>query len=498
LPRIIIAWINSLSVVFILVTSPYASTIRLTLSTPNLTDHARLNQASETDLEIYLPVILKYSPLPPPIFGVETENIGNPDILEKAIDANVYWIRSDVISWEIIEPTRKSPPVYNWNQVNGQALIDATSQGLKVIATIKFAPDWAQKYEGVSCGPIAEDQLSAFGEFLHELVTIYGSEPYNVKYWELGNEPDIDHRIPDILPDNPYGCWGEDAEDYYGGEYYADMLKVAYPAIKSADSEAVVSIGGLLLDCDPTHPPPEKTCKSAKFLEGILLNDGADYFDIVSFHGYPRYYECAPPQCPYVSKLYDYEHHPYWAHRGGVILGKADFIQEVLASHEVTKPLFPSESALLCPEQVSGCNPVGDSFYQAQADFVIWLFVRNWAEGFLGTTWFTLEGPGWRNVGLLEKDYIPRPAYNTLSFITQELSNTLYRWPITFYYNIRGYEFGNDQKRVWVLWSSDEQNHTISLPVGVLRIFDKFGDPIEIPLDGRITVNSPIYVELNQ
>ena len=454
--------------------------------------------SSETfnfDNSIFLPVILKYAPLAMPIFGVETNRIYDPVILDKASTADVYWMRGPKVSWEEIEPIRVSPPSYDWSSINGQDIADTSARGFKIIATIKFTPGWAQKYPGVSCGPIAESQFNAFAEFLHELVTIYGAEPYNVKYWEIGNEPDVDHRIPGIVPDSGFGCWGEESDAYYGGGYYAKMLKVAYPAIKNADPEAKVMLGGLLLDCDPTNPPAGKDCKSSKFLQGILVGGGGNYFDIVSYHGYPFYqkYQVPGKQPQY---LYYDEHHPYWEARGGIVLGKANFLKEVMAPYGLSKPLMPTEASLTCKETTPGCYPIGDSFLQAQADFVAWLFVRNWASGFLGTTWYTLEGPGWRNVGLLNEDNSPRPAYHALNFITQELSNTIYKGQVTLYPNLRGYEFGNDQKRIWVLWAPDEQPYSINLPAGVLKVLDKYGNLIT-PQAGIITVKSPVYLEFN-
>ena len=38
-------------------------------------------------------------------------------------------------------------------------------------------------------------------------------------------------------------------DPYYGGGYYAEMLKIVYPQIKAADPEAQILIGGLLLFC---------------------------------------------------------------------------------------------------------------------------------------------------------------------------------------------------------------------------------------------------------
>ncbi len=86
-----------------------------------------------------------------------------------------------------------------------------------------------------------------------------------------------------------FGCWGNPNDPYYGGGYYAELLKRAYPAAKAANPQAIVMNGGLLLDCDPRYPPPGKDCLPAQFLEGMLRNQGAAYFDILAFHGYPYY-----------------------------------------------------------------------------------------------------------------------------------------------------------------------------------------------------------------
>jgi hypothetical protein len=402
-------------------------------------------------------------------------------------------MRSHVFSWDLIEPVETTPENYHWEYVDEQALIGASSRRLHFIATIKMTPYWAQKYKGVYCGPIAQDKFSAFAEFLKAVVKKYGNPPFNVKYWELGNEPDVDRGL--VPSDSHFGCWGEESKTYYGGEYYADMLKVAYPAIKSIDPNAKVLIGGLLLDCDPTHPPVDegKTCKPGKFLEGILHNGGGSYFDIVGFHGYPYYAVYKDPNKTYPQYLYNDEHHKYWIDRGGVVLGKIDFLREVMDNYGVSKPIIASEAALLCVS----CNlHVNDPVYEeAKANYIVWLYVRNLAAGVLGTTWFTIEGPGWRNAALLDKEKNPRPAYNVLKFVTQELIETTYKGQITQYPNLRGYQFGNYNRRVWVLWSPDEQPYKINIPSNTISIYDKYGAAI-IPEAGQITVKDPVFIRL--
>lgn len=379
---------------------------------------------------------------------------------------------------------RTDPPTYHWEAVGEATLQAAAAEQLQIIATVHYTPDWAQKTAGSYCGPIREDALDPFAQFLTALVTRYSAPPYNVHYWELGNEPDVDPSL--VGTRSAYGCWGDQSDAYYGGGYYAEMLKVAYPAIKAADPKAQVLIGGLLLGCDPTHPLPKNDCKPSRFLEGILQHGGGAYFDVLSFHGYPQYN----------GSLRLDEHFPSWEERGGVVLGKVHFLREVMSAYDVDKPIIHTEGALLCPKRdAQNCNPPGPAFYEAQADYVVWLFVRNWAERLVGTVWYEFEGPGWQESGLLDSNQQPKPAYRALSFLTEELASASYQQPVIRYPDLKGYEFTTPTKRVWVLWAPDGQPHSINLPTGALRVLDKYGQKVT-PVKGTVSVSSPVYVEL--
>jgi hypothetical protein len=463
-------------------------------------------EIQQDDLTLYLPIILKGFPPIPTSFGVEilSNRLDNPSELNLVSQAGVYWARIFVIDWSQIEPIKSDPPVYHWEMVDESGLQNANSRGLRVIATVKFAPSWAQKIPGVICGPILQNELARFAQFMQAVVQRYSSYPYNVKFWEMGNEPDIDPAL--VPPDIGYGCWGDANDDYYGGGYYAEMLKAVYPVIKAEDPRAQVLLGGLLLDCDPEHPPAGKDCKSAKFLEGILrhngANDGSNYFDIVSFHGYPPFMNTLY-QGSYVSPLGWDEHNPGWVNQkgadgvGGVVMGKIHFIQNVLSSYSISKPLMHTEGSLMCPEwNTSQCNPPANIFYETQADYVVWLYVRNLAVGVESTIWYSFEDPGWRYCGLLDEQGQPKPAYNAFKFLTQELKSANYVGAVTQYPELRGYEFSIPGKWIWVLWAPDEQPHPITLPAGTQLVYDKYGNNIT-PTGSDITVNHPIYVEIN-
>jgi hypothetical protein len=362
-----------------------------------------------------------------------------------------------------------------------------SAQGIDPIVTVNFTPAWAQKVPNSFCGPIREDKLQAYASFMKDAVAYYGAPPYNVKYWELGNEPDVDPKV--VSSDSVFGCWGDPNDPYYGGEYYAEMLKVIYPAIKEADPQAKVLIGGLLLDCDPTNPPEDKDCLSSKFFEGILKAGGGNYFDMVSFHGYPQYVS---------DKRVDTDRDfPTWRARGGVVMGKVSFLREVMSEYQVDKPLLLSESSLLCSERnPADCNPPLPDFFEAQADYVVKVYLRNWANN-LGTIWFIFNGPGWRYGSMLDENQNPRPAYQAYQFMLGELVGAEYNKNIDQYPGLTGYQFTRGDRLIWALWSESANQVSISLPGGTLRVLDKFGQPIA-ENQAQLQISSPIYVELKR
>jgi len=444
---------------------------------------------SQNGNALFLPYVLGEYPPPQSVFGVEI-TIPHPNYNAKAETLQTYWVRNATFSWAAIEPNppnSSGKPTYDWSSVSESYLIDAYQRELTVIATVKYAPKWARRYKKRACGPIAEENLDEFARFMKDLVKKYSAAPYNIKYWELGNEPDIQPWVFAEDDEYPlYGCWGDPDSNTYGGKYYGKMLKKVYPAIKAADPQANVLIGGLLLDCDPTV---DSNCKSGNFFKGILETTGGNYFDIVSFHSYAGFSSS--------GNIID-ETHPKWAHRGGVVVGKIDFLKEVMNNYGVNKPIMLTEVALFC---AWGCTTPDDDFLDAQADFVVTMFTRIWQANLMGAIWFTLPGPGWRDCGLLDSKGLPRPSHDAYFFMTEELYNFKLTGKVIDYPGIKGYKFARSGKNVWLMWSADRQIPVeIELPAGWKKVMDKFGtilfENTNPPVGNKITVDHPIYVEL--
>lgn len=423
-----------------------------------------------------------------PVWGMVMEQIA-PDGLNQVAQAGTSWVRSySAVSWVAVEPVEGKR---NWNALTKleEELRNITGKGMQTILSVRFTPSWAQKVAGYSCGPIKPEKLGAFASFVHDLVVRYSVPPYNVKYWEIWNEPDIDPSL--VSPDSPFGCWGDQNDAYYGGGYYAEMLKAAYPQVKAADPQAQVLVGGLVLDCDPR---PGAGCAAVgssdlppKFLEGILRNDGGLYFDGVSFHAYD-YYQGQSGQ--YGNSNW----HSAWNTNGPVSGVKVAYLRNLLAQYgHPDKFLVNTEIALLCGR--SGEEPPcqADDFANTKSYYIAQSYTTALAEGLRANIWFSLFG--WRASGLLNPgNQAPLPAFEAYRFSAQELGSARFLRQLQEYPGVSGYEFEREGQRIWVLWSLDGTDHDVSLDASPRAVFDVFG--ISLPTSERLHVTlKPIYVE---
>jgi len=435
--------------------------------------------AESVSSTVFLPFVTINYPPPPSVFGIEMSGgVHNSKGAAEAVAAGMQWVRLPAIVWKEIEPVHKSPAEYLWNKVDEQSLSNASQNGMEVIAIVYHSPDWALQYPGHYCGPIKPSALNDFGRFLEAMVRRYSQPPYNVHYWELGNEPDVDHTV--VGGSNIYGCWGDVGETYYGGEYYAEMLKVAYPAIKRADPSAQVINGGLLLGCDPNSPSAckaEHGVKPSLFLEGILSNGGGDYFDIVAFHAYANFAGRGEMT------------NTKWPGSTTSIPEKVEFLQSVLKKYGYgDKPLMNTEGALLCKDH---WLPIGCR--DTQAVYVTRAFADAMAVGLKSQVYYSIINDHWWNTGLLEKDLTPRPAYNAYVATSDFLTDAEFVGPAKGYpAAVEGYEFRSSAGHIDLIWSKDGSIKTVVLPPGATA-HDLFGDLIASP--GQIQVDyNPVWL----
>jgi cellulase (glycosyl hydrolase family 5) len=400
-----------------------------------------------------------------PLLGIEvlSQHFDNAHF-DKLIQAGANITRYGYISWARIEPTNTTPDNYNWG-IYDELMADYGERGLSLILIIADIPPWAGP---IQSGPFNDDARDDFAEFVGAAVNRYSRPPYNIKYWEFFNEPD------GIKP--LYGAvintWG-----YYGREY-ALMLKEVYPAIKAADPSARVVMGGLAYD---SFVDGDSGNFNQRFLNDVIENGGADYFDIMNFHYY------------YFSR-------ETW----GNIIGKANYLKAVLAWYGISKPMICSEVGIWGDETNLGI----------QARYVPKVFARGLSAGLETILWFPLATQtGFIFDGglLRDEDLSVKPAYISYQTMTSELGDYTYSAVIaTGDANLEGYKFISAEtgKSKEVVWAQEDTSGQMVFPYEIIRmvtieglvhfIADGGGGDSDGSNNGQVRIpitSSPVYVE---
>jgi hypothetical protein len=234
--------------------------------------------------------VLSLSPIDDLRLGVNMhplQDIYAPDEIETQIDLarrlGVQIVRID-IHWAWIEPV--GPGVDNWNPsqvARLETFLDAIADsGIEVLATVTETPCWASTDPTKQCASFSYDwryppaDAQDYASFLSELVARYGAQ---IGYWEIWNEPNLPSYW--FQPDPAV---------------YTELLKVAYPAVKATDPNAIV-IGGALGPWDGSTEYPQDT---VAYLEGMYAAGAMGTFDSLSYHPYtdghsPTWYDARWP-----------------------------------------------------------------------------------------------------------------------------------------------------------------------------------------------------------
>jgi hypothetical protein len=457
---------------------------------PDYLDLSQVVPAAEAPpLPTYLPMLMRHYRPQAPKVGVALQGFFDAAGWQQTLALQPRYVRRYVeIAWRDVEPQEGS---YRWEVLAPleEELKTAAASNARPILNVQMTPEWAQKVKGNACGPVAPEKLEAFATFMEQLVQRYGSgTEYGVRYWQIGNEPDI--AIGIVPGESVFGCWGDRSDPYYGGGYYGEMLKVVYPRIKAADPNAQVMMGGLLLECDPYMMTVPATCKnddrlqSGFFLEGVLKAGAGDFFDVLDVHGYGTLRIDLPSR---MSSQYTWS-----PPAGGTGLPeKVAFVRRLLAQYEQPdKAIVTTEVALKCEEPSAECQDVGAAYiprvyaeaHQLGLDFAVFYAL---------ITEFKYKG-------LLLEDLSPKQQYHAFRYMASQLSWVEYVKPVDQYPGISGAEFNQSRlRRLWIVWSSDGTDQSLTLPGDFVQAYDKYGNVVPLTEDGRLVVGwSPVYVEL--
>ncbi len=175
-----------------------------------------------------------------------------PLSLEQTLDliaaGGFRWVRQS-FPWALIEP---APYQYDW--ALWDHIVEETAlRDLRLIAVLERPPDWAGN------PPIPVD----FARFAGAVAARYGDR---IDYYQVWHNPNLQDG------------WGTQPHP----AQYAELLRQAAQAIRSADPDARILLAGLA----PTVEQGPQNISEVRFLEELYTVGAAPYFDIVTAQAY--------------------------------------------------------------------------------------------------------------------------------------------------------------------------------------------------------------------
>jgi hypothetical protein len=191
-------------------------------------------------------------------------------------EAGVQWAREEIF-WDRLQPRKGGPFLWRGNGSgfgNYDAAIDRLRRaGINILGQLDYNPAWAER-------PGTDDALDTWidewRDYVANTVRRYGRERGQIKYWEVWNEPNIRR----YGYDNGLRSVGD----------LVRLLQVTRAAIKEADPEATIVLGGIANIWSELPTPQDYDV--AAYLR--LLHDAGGWglFDILALHPYRP----APPE----------------------------------------------------------------------------------------------------------------------------------------------------------------------------------------------------------
>ncbi len=248
------------------------------------------------------------------------------------------------------------------------------------------------------------------------------------------------------------------------------MLAAGYAAIKAADPEAYVLMGGIAYDWFIEYGPAGGPF-NRYFADDVMANNGAQYLDALNLHYFPdfhleweRWTVGNKPTCGIVD---DGLGQTYDAVGIDLVAKVSHFRNRMSTCFGVNKPLWVTE--------LGEHGVVTDTAsLSQQARYAIQGNVRGLAAGATKIVWFALTTPNHNDAqSLLFDDLSPKPAFTAFKTLSSELRDYQYLATVNPP-NVEGYVFSAlAQPNKTVAWGTGTMTFA---PASQLRVVDRFGN----------------------
>jgi hypothetical protein len=298
-------------------------------------------------------------------------------------DSGVKWVRTSV---DLSGAEYNGPGQLNTGYLNSidYAITSVRAAGINVLMEFDRAPYWA------SADPGKKSDASGF--------------QYN-KYWRYSNPQDYANIAADLVNHykgmgvHAFEVWNEPNNQSFwpsgvDAGQYAALLKAAYPAIKAADPNAAVVMGGL------------ENHGAYAYLQGMYDAGARGAYDVANFHIYP---DGDPTLC--------------WNGSDGRPAVNSfcllDGLHSEMAANGDTAPVWVTElgwstcAQSYCVTEQAQASDVTKAYQllgTPSYSYVQTAFAYNFRDLYWSSDSSSWDG----NLGLINKDFTPKPAFAAL------------------------------------------------------------------------------------
>jgi hypothetical protein len=280
--------------------------------------------------------------------------------------------------WDSMEPEHGK---YDWSFWDDYVRIATDEFGIRLIPYVCYTPRWASVSTNEDFWQQPPKDTAQFAEFVHVIVARYKNRIHS---WEIWNEPD-----------NNY---------YWRGsvEQFADLLQAGARAVREADPNAKVVMGGLAWNLD--------------FLGAILTNSAAiQNVDVINLHNYYETWATEPLEkiCEYTGRASDLLHQyqqrqPIWlAEVGYSSFRRGAYVSGQYLAHYQDEHTPPAQAAALFRALTLACA-------SGKVALTAWYRINDLPE-----TQQVIGDANNRHLGILDERGRPKPALAALRFFTQ-------------------------------------------------------------------------------
>ncbi|NHA69833.1 cellulase family glycosylhydrolase [Phycicoccus flavus] len=284
------------------------------------------------------------------------------------------WVRLDV-AWATLQPSGPNSYDMGWGVPKvDRAIQNATDQGLKVLLTLYWAPEWAT----VGTGKAAHPDPDAYARAAKWVAARYAGKVGAIEVWNEQNGSRFWNPTDPVT--------------------YTNLLKKAYPAIKAGNPRCIVVMGGL-------------EYSDTAWLQKMYDAGVKGSYDVSAFHPYPAIADQSP-LAPWDGTKWTVANMATW--------------MRVSAANGDTRRVWLTEAGWSTHANWSGVENWNRGVTDAQqAQYVTEMFdlVSRKYPRVSGLFWYTARDTDLGNVqqdgyGLIRRDWSRKPAFTALQRAT--------------------------------------------------------------------------------